>query len=179
MKYLSVCSGIEIGQRFGRLIVAEKVISKRRDQWRWRCVCDCGTEVLLRGSRLRSGSTKSCGCLRRDRAGGPYRSHGLSQTAEYCMFYDARKRAVARGLPFSINPEHIVIPAHCPVLGIKLSQEGPRDNRPSLDRIVPERGYTPSNIRVISFRANRIKSDATAYELRAVLEYVESATCDI
>ena len=47
------------------------------------------------------------------------------------------------------------------------------------DRVVPALGYVPSNIRVISFRANRIKSDASAAELRAVLEYVEAATCDI
>lgn len=37
--------------------------------------------------------------------------------------------------------------------------------------------HVKGNVRVISFRANRIKSDATAAELRAVLSYVENA-CD-
>jgi len=107
--------------------------------------------------------------------GAMFRSHGKSQTTEYCMFYDARKRARARGLPFTIAPDDITIPAVCPVLGITLSSDGPRDHRASLDRIIPEHGYTPSNVRVISFRANRIKSDATAAELLAVLKYVEGA----
>jgi hypothetical protein len=44
------------------------------------------------------------------------------------------------------------------------------DNSPSLDRIVPEKGYVAGNIRVISQRANRIKSNATVEELRAVLK---------
>lgn len=179
MRYLSVCSGIEIGQRFGRLTVDARVDGKRRDQWRWRCKCDCGGDLVALGSRLRAGGLKSCGCFRRDRMGAMFRSHGKSKTAEYCMFYDARKRALANDVPFSIEPDDIVIPPICPVLGIGLLAKGPRDHTPSLDRIVPALGYVPSNIRVISFRANRIKSDATVAELRAVLEYVETATCDI
>lgn len=89
------------------------------------------------------------------------------------MFYDARKRAAKLELPFNIEPEDIVIPDICPVLGIVLSSSGARDARPSLDRIVPALGYVKNNICVISFRANRIKSDASADELRRVLDYVE------
>lgn len=190
-RYLSVCGGIDeprktrlkdmTGLTLGRLRVMERVAVEnrgRKDQARWKCVCECGGEIIVPGHRLRSGSQKSCGCYRRDRAGQLYRKHGKSKTPEYCMFYDARKRAQLLGLPFSIEPEQIVIPSYCPVLGIALQSRGPRDNRPSLGRIIPDRGYVPTNIRVISFRANRIKSDASATELRAVLEYVEAASCD-
>lgn len=172
--YLSVCSGIEVGQRFGLLTVVEIYTPKRVDQHRVRCVCDCGASFETTGSRLRAGSNKSCGCLRRDRAGGLFRSHGKSKTPQYVMFYDARKRAIARGLPFTITPEDIVIPEFCPVIGVRLTDRGPRDTRPSLDRVAPGKGYTPENVRVISFRANRIKSDATPDELRAVLAYAEA-----
>jgi hypothetical protein len=106
-----------------------------------------------------------------------YRKHGKSKTPEYAMFYDARKRAARGGLPFTIEPGDIAIPARCPVLGILLTVAGPRDTRPSLDRVVPSAGYTTSNIRVVSFRANRIKSDSTAAELRAIAAYIEEATC--
>lgn len=90
------------------------------------------------------------------------------------MFYDARKRAISLNLPFNIEPEDIVIPEICPVLDITLSAKGSRNNRPSLDRKIPELGYVIGNIFVISFRANRIKSDASPFELRRVLEYSES-----
>jgi hypothetical protein len=173
MKYLSVCSGIEIGQRFGRLIVTEIYFLKRKDQCRIKLLCDCGNEVDTNGGRLRSGSKKSCGCLRRDRAGERYRKHGKSKTLEYTMFYDARKRAIAANIPFTITPDDIVIPKVCPVLGITLVADRHRDNKPSLDKIIQEKGYTPENIKVISFRANRLKSDATVEEIRAIISYIE------
>lgn len=91
------------------------------------------------------------------------------------MFYDARKRAQRLNLPFDLDPEKIVIPELCPVLGIRLTYDGPRDTRPSLDKVDPSKGYTAANTNVISFRANRIKSDATAEELDSVARYIRNA----
>lgn len=42
-----------------------------------------------------------------------------------------------------------------------------------LDRLVPSKGYVKGNVRWISRRANRIKSDATIDELKKILKYVE------
>lgn len=33
----------------------------------WLCQCDCGKQTIVIGSKLQSGNTRSCGCLRRDR----------------------------------------------------------------------------------------------------------------
>ena len=49
------------GQVFGRLTAIEHVTSKG-----WRCRCECGTIKIVPGGNLRSGMTRSCGCLRRD-----------------------------------------------------------------------------------------------------------------
>lgn len=161
------------GQRFGCLLVVERVANdKRVNRPAFRCICDCGKEVILYGGALRSGRNKSCGCFRRDRAGQLYRKHGKSKTPQYTMFYDARKRAAKLNIPFNIAPDDIFVPDICPVLGIQLDGSS-RENTPSLDRRVPALGYVLGNIRVISFRANRIKSDASADELRRVLLYVE------
>lgn len=53
-------------QRFGKLIaiepvfiIDEKVLNKRK----WKCICDCGTEVITDTFQLTSGHKKSCGCL--------------------------------------------------------------------------------------------------------------------
>lgn len=164
---------INIGDRFGRLVVQRIYSPRRADHFRYECRCDCGTsKVDFRGAQLRHGSNKSCGCWKRDRLGALYRTHGKSKTMQYCMFYDARKRAVALGLPFAIEPDDIVIPTICPVLGLPLTPNGARDNRPSLDRIIPGNGYVRGNIAVISFRANRIKSDSTIDEMIAILAYM-------
>ena len=89
------------------------------------------------------------------------------------MLLSAKARAKRDGVFFNLKKCDIVIPSHCPVLGIEI-QVGTRvdhDNAPSLDRKVPVLGYTKSNVVVISYRANRIKNDATSEELAKVLAY--------
>lgn len=49
------------GLTFGRLFVV-----KRAEHGRWECRCKCGGLTTVRGSHLRSGRTKSCGCLRQE-----------------------------------------------------------------------------------------------------------------
>ena len=50
------------GERFGKLVVLEKVKGKdTRSAW-WLCQCDCGCTTITRSSYLVSGDTKSCGC---------------------------------------------------------------------------------------------------------------------
>jgi hypothetical protein len=78
----------------------------------------------------------------------------------------ARKRAKDRGLPFEISKNSISIPSNCPALGLPIRFRGRRSaSSPSLDRIVPARGYVPGNVRVISDRANRLKGRRTLNEL--------------
>lgn len=88
-------------------------------------------------------------------------------------WHSARRRAAAAELPFNIAPEDIVVPELCPVLGIPIfltrGKAGP--NAPSLDRIIPEDGYVRGNVIVVSWRANRLRSDGTSAELSAVAAY--------
>ena len=79
----------------------------------------------------------------------------------------AKRRAKEKQLPFSITYKDIVIPDVCPILGIPLLYNGEKmtPNSPSLDAIVPEKGYVKGNIQVISVRANAMKNDASKEEL--------------
>lgn len=53
-----------IGQRFGRLTVVAEAERRAHDTHRyWSCVCDCGKESTVEGCNLRSGRSRSCGCL--------------------------------------------------------------------------------------------------------------------
>ena len=89
------------------------------------------------------------------------------------LVLSTRARAKKLSVPFDLVEKDIVIPSHCPILGIPLAHSrgngtGPKDNSPSIDRIVPEKGYVRGNVVVVSFRANRIKSNATPDEILAV-----------
>ena len=52
-----------MGKKFGRLTAIERVENSRNGASRWRCMCDCGKESIVRGSFLSSGHTTSCGCF--------------------------------------------------------------------------------------------------------------------
>lgn len=56
------------GMKFGRLTVVERRGSDKSGIAMWLCRCECGNEVVVRGSYLRNGSTTSCGCYSRERA---------------------------------------------------------------------------------------------------------------
>lgn len=87
----------------------------------------------------------------------------------------ARHRAKRKGVPFSITAEHVTIPETCPYFGIKLvvNRGRMKDNSPTIDRINSSRGYEPGNIEVISWRANRMKGDATAEEHRKIADRMD------
>lgn len=59
-------------------------------------------------------------------------------------------------------------------LALSLGAGKSHDNSPTLDRIVPDLGYVPGNVAVISFRANAIKRNATVAELKAVAAWLET-----
>ncbi len=92
------------------------------------------------------------------------------------MVQGAKTRAKERGLPFNLVPEDFELPDDCPVLGFSLSLKsggGKRYNTPSLDRINPPLGYVKGNVRVISWRANQLRSNATLAELKALVADAE------
>jgi hypothetical protein len=72
----------------------------------------------------------------------------------------------------------LFIPRHCPValkylgrrIELRLGGGVLGDDTYSIDRIDPSKGYTRSNARVISWYANRLKKNGTAYEFRAIAE---------
>lgn len=98
-----------------------------------------------------------------------------NRNPEKRMLNAARRTAKVKNLPFDIDLSDIIIPEICPVLGIKIEKVGGERtaSSPSLDRIIPNKGYTKGNVMVISWRANRIKADASLSELKAILAFYE------
>ena len=56
-----------IGERYGSLVVIEKVKIQGKPKTYWKCQCDCGNTCVVEDSHLKNGHTKSCGCRRRIR----------------------------------------------------------------------------------------------------------------
>lgn len=102
-----------------------------------------------------------------------FRSMVLSDQSRY-LWYKAKTRARDRGLSFDLTPEDLPVPDVCPVLGIPLFHGAKTrcDNSPTVDRLRPELGYIKGNARVISWRANALKSNGTLEELQKIVAYM-------
>jgi hypothetical protein len=92
----------------------------------------------------------------------------------------ARRRAKVLGREFNLEPADIVIPSHCPILGIPLAtapQKGYSADAPSLDRKDNTKGYIKGNVAIISMRANTLKGKFSKQEgidfAKALIAYLE------
>ena len=64
------------GKRFGRLTVISRAENKGKHLM-WNCICDCGNTKTARGETLKSGETKSCGCLLSESTRNRMKTHGF------------------------------------------------------------------------------------------------------
>jgi len=134
------------GIRFGKCIALEKLTKNKWGNFEWSCLCDCGNTFKTSSGRLRSGITKSCGCLSGEK-------HGLSKTKAYKCFIHAKERCYdprhpsfhdygGKGVGISEEFLHNVT-AWCDYLG------EPPDNVSvwTVDRIDGTKGYERGNLR--------------------------------
>lgn len=84
------------GTKFGRLLVIRRAKNRNKESTCWLCVCDCGEERIVYSQSLRSGYTKSCGCLQRDVARGHRFGlrHGMHGTSEYRSWRSMKMRCL-------------------------------------------------------------------------------------
>lgn len=81
----------------------------------------------------------------------------------------AKKRGIHFDLTLS-DLEELSIPLSCPILNIPLAFNSGRvqDNSVSYDRIDSTKGYTKDNLVIISWKANRLKNNASTEELQKI-----------
>ena len=98
------------------------------------------------------------------------------------MLTQAKKRARQYEREFDLDYEYIksIAVSHCPVLKSPLiwqycHGQGTGDHPPSLDRIDNSKGYIKGNVAIISHKANAMKKNFSAEELRACLHYMTTA----
>ena len=84
-----------------------------------------------------------------------------------CLLRDARYRAKRGGILFDLFEDDVEVNEHCPLCGVALKvSDGYRsDDSPSLERLVPDCGYTPGNVIYCCWLCNRSKSDNTPHRL--------------
>lgn len=96
---------------------------------------------------------------------------------QYHRLLQKKANCKSSGIEFSLTWGDLDWPINCPAIGIPIdyyvSAGGRSENSCSFDRIDSTQGYVKGNVRVISWRANRIKNDGTAAEHRSIAEYID------
>lgn len=91
----------------------------------------------------------------------------------------AKKRNIEFNLTLT-DLNNLTWPISCPILNIPLKNNkgSPKDNSYSIDRIDSSKGYSIDNIIVISYKANKLKSNATKEELEQISTFYKNLTTD-
>lgn len=81
-----------IGERYGKLTVIESAGTNKHQKRLWLCRCDCGKKTTVATGTLRSGLTKSCGCMQTSGIAGAQATHRMSRTRVYNIWIGLRDR---------------------------------------------------------------------------------------
>lgn len=82
------------GRRFGRLVATGPHESRKRKTY-WPCRCDCGNQVKISATNLKTGNTTSCGCYRREFTAAKNATHSLlagGKPSEFIVWALMRRR---------------------------------------------------------------------------------------
>jgi hypothetical protein len=104
-----------------------------------------------------------------------YRQRWFTKRPLYSLLHNCKRRAKENNIPYDLDLDYIeslLQPTHCPVLGIPIDGLT-RETSMSLDKVVPQLGYTKGNVCFISMKANRMKQESTLEELKLIVAYLE------
>lgn len=161
------------GQRFGRLVAVEPTDERSFGGVIWLCECDCGKKYKAKGSYLKSGQTKSCGCLKKEKfLQNQQKPLPNGKAAKNALYSSYKLRARRKHIEFSIskNEFEILTKQNCCYCGRNPFQTfgGDRYNGNyiynGIDRKDSNKGYTIENCVTCCGICNRAKDIMTPKE---------------
>lgn len=139
------------GKNFGRLTVLERVSDGKGKDARWQCQCECGNFIIAQSNNLKSGNTKSCGCIQKMLLQERNFKHGMAYTPEFNTWNEMKARCN--------NPKHKkyknyggrgikIYPKWIKSFQTFFDYVGPKPtSEHSIERIDNDKGYFPGNVK--------------------------------
>jgi hypothetical protein len=140
-----------IGKKYNRWTVLKYEGTNHLNKSQFLCRCDCGTEKIIVLGNLKTGQSKSCGCLNDEKRKGNTRNkkHGMSFSREYSTWramLDRCENKTYREYP-DYGGRGIKICERWHDFNNFYADMGKRPQNTTLDRIDNDGNYEPSNCR--------------------------------
>lgn len=157
------------GHRFGKLTSIYR--TSRKDKYRktyWFCVCDCGNTKEILKQSLVNGSSKSCGCVNKEKQTKYGEISGD-------FWYKIKRGAKTRNIKFNLTIQEIwnlflLQDRKCAITGVDL--EFGKNPTASLDRIDSNLDYIISNVWWVHKKINKLKNNLMIEEFLSLCEKV-------
>lgn len=165
-----------IGKRFGKLLVVKYDHSDGNDL-HWECLCDCGKTKISKSPNLKSGNTRSCGCLRTIGI-NVLPQNGHCKNVIWNIFSQRSKK---RKWNFDLTKEQVteLVAKPCYYCDLKASNYVKKKYGElyynGLDRIDNTKGYSIDNVLTACKHCNALRMDVlTVDETKAVIDFIKN-----
>lgn len=158
------------GHVYGRLTVVRRTDRKIGNMWVWECLCSCGTTKESPIGDLRSGHTKSCGCLSRELLKLGHRILPEGECGMRAIYGRYRQSAQKKGRDFALTLEAFKSFAladchYCGAAPRPVAQDTAyRTSYNGVDRVDSSMGYSIDNCVTCCSTCNIAKSDMSVVE---------------
>lgn len=161
---------MQVGEKYGRLTVEEYLYTDDHPRRYFRCRCECGGEAVTHTNSLRTGNTRSCGCLGKEVQAAKRVPGNHSEVTAIILGYV--RHAKRRGHKWELSRDDVValISSNCHYCGSPPANVKVHKNtiRPliysGIDRVDNASGYTPCNVVSCCRVCNRAKETLTVSE---------------
>lgn len=171
---------VKIGDKYNRLEVVEYKSTDDHFRKFWVCKCDCGSQLITHSGSLRSGNTKSCGCLAKDVMAATRKPDNWGEITAIMSGY--RRGAKDRGFVWKLTRKQveIIVREPCYYCGSEPNNRKVTKNSLSpffysgIDRVDNSIGYIASNVVPCCTICNRAKKDMSVGEFMQWINKVSS-----
>ncbi len=95
------------GYKFNKLTVIEPLQRKVGERTKYKCICECGNEIVVEGSKIKNSHTKSCGCIKKEIDYG-FNRLAEGEASRNGLITTYKTNAKVKGINFELTKDELI-----------------------------------------------------------------------